>query len=53
MTATAKVRFTTYLDTVMALDGTLAKSSVDGTVWVATAGNLDIGNCPKGKFSIE
>jgi len=52
MTKDAKVRFLTYLDTVMALDGTLAISSVDGTAWVATGGNLDIANCPKGKFSI-
>jgi len=53
MTKDVYTRFLTYLDTVMALDGTLAKSSTDGTAWVATAGNLDIGNCPKGKFAIE
>lgn len=53
MTVSAKVRYLTYLDTVMMLDGTLAKSSIDGTTWVTTAGNLDIGNCPKGKFVTE
>ena len=52
MTASAKVRFLTYLDTVLAIDGTLAKTSADGTAWVTTGGNLDIDNCPKGKFSI-
>jgi hypothetical protein len=53
MTAASKVRFLTYLDTVLALDGTLAKSSTDGTAWVTTGGNLDIDNCPLGKYAIE
>ncbi len=48
-----KHRFLTYLDTCMILDGTNATSSADGDTWVTTGGNLDIGNCPKGKFSIE
>jgi len=52
MTASAKVRFLTYLDTVLAIDGTLAKTSADGTAWVTTGGNLDIDNCQKGKFAI-
>lgn len=52
MTAGAKVRFITYLDNVLAIDGTLAKTSADGTAWVVTGGNLDIANCPKGKFAI-
>ena len=48
-----KHRFLTYLDTVMILDGTNATSSADGDAWVTTGGNLDIANCPKGKFVIE
>ena len=53
MTKNVKHRFLTYLDTVMVLDGTLKKSSTDGTTWVSTGGNLDIGNCPAGKYVIE
>lgn len=48
-----KHRFLTYLDTVMVLDGTNATASADGDTWVTTGGNLDIANCPKGKFAIE
>jgi len=48
-----KHRFLTYLDTVMILDGTNATASADGDAWVTTGGNLDIGNCPKGKYPIE
>jgi hypothetical protein len=48
-----KHRFLTYLDTCMVLDGTNATSSADGDTWVTTGGNLDIGNCPKGKFAVE
>ena len=52
MTKDVKTRFLTYLDTVMAIDGTKAISSVDGTAWVSTGGNLDIANCPKGKYAV-
>jgi len=48
-----KHRFLTYLDTVMILDGTNATSSADGDTFVTTGGNLDIGNCPKGKYAVE
>ena len=48
-----KHRFLTYLDTVMVLDGTNQTSSANGDTWVTTGGNLDIGNCPAGKFAIE
>ena len=48
-----KHRFLTYLDTVMILDGTNATSSADGDIFVTTGGNLDIGNCPKGKYAVE
>jgi len=48
-----KHRFLTYLDTVMVLDGTNQTASADGNTWVTTGGNLDIGNCPAGKFAIE
>ena len=52
MTKDIKTRFVTYLDTVMAIDGIKAISSPDGTAWVSTGGNLDVGNCPKGKFAV-
>ena len=48
-----KHRFLTYLDTCMVLDGTNKTSSADGDTWVTTGGNLDIANCPAGKFAIE
>jgi len=35
------------------LDGTNATSSADGDTFVTTGGNLDIGNCPKGKYAVE
>ena len=48
-----KHRFLTYLDTVMILDGTNQTSSANGDTFVTTGGNLDIGNCPAGKYAIE
>jgi len=48
-----KHRFLTYLDTVMVLDGTNHTSSADGNTWVTTGGNLDIGDCPAGKYALE
>ena len=49
-----KVRFLTYLDTVLALDeGNNQKTSADGNTWVTSSGNLDVGNMPAGKFAIE
>ena len=48
-----KHRFLTYLDTVMVLDGTNKYASANGDTWVTTGGNLDIGNCPAGKYPIE
>lgn len=53
LTAAAKVRFLTFLDTVLAIDGTTKKTSADGTLWVTTGGNLDVGNMPAGKYAIE
>lgn len=53
MTAGAKVRFLTFLDTVLALDGTLKKTSADGTAWVTSAGNLDVSNMPAAKYAVE
>jgi len=53
LTKDVKHRFLTYLDTVMILDGTNKRSSADGDTWVSTGGNLDIENCPAGKFAIE
>lgn len=50
LTANAKMRFLTYLDTVMGINGTDKISSTDGETWVTTGGNLDIENCPAGKY---
>lgn len=47
------VRFLTFADTVLALDGTNKKSSENGTSWVTTGGNLDIDNMPLGKYALN
>lgn len=53
-TKDVKVRFLTYLDTVVAYNGTdAAASAADGTTWVATAGNLEVQNFPLGDVAIE
>jgi hypothetical protein len=50
---TGDVRFVTYLDTVAAINGTTCKSSANGTTWVTTGGNLDVGNMPNGQYILE
>lgn len=49
----ATVRFETYLNQVVMVDGTNVKSSADGTTWVDTGGSFDVANMPKGKYVIE
>ncbi len=51
--ANSSVRFMTFADTVLALDGTNKKTSANGTAWVTTGGNLDVGNMPLGKYAIN
>jgi len=53
LTASAKMRFATFLDTTVGVNGTDVISSTDGASWVTTGGNLDIGNMPVGKYVIE
>jgi hypothetical protein len=53
LTAGAKMRFDTLLDTTVAVNGTDAISSADGESWVTTGGNLDVGNMPKGTMVRE
>lgn len=53
LTADAKMRFLTYLNTTLGLNGTDKITSADGSTWVTTGGNLDVGNMPAGKFAIE
>ena len=53
LTASLKCRFLTYLDTVAAFNGTDKFSSADGASWVATGGNLDIGNMPASTLGME
>ena len=53
ITASSTIRFLTYLDTVLALDGTAATSSANGTSWVTTGGNFDLANIPQGKYGLE
>ncbi len=48
-----KVRFLTFANTVLALDGTNKKTSADGEAWVTTGGNLDVGNMPAGKYAVN
>lgn len=54
LTKDIKTRFLTYLDTVVAYNGTDAAScSVNGTVWAAANGNLDGANFPLGNVAME
>lgn len=53
ITNSSTVRFLTYLDTVLALDGTIATSSSDGISWITTGGTFDLANIPKGKYGLE
>jgi len=53
LTAGAKIRLETLLDTTVAVNGAEAISSADGANWVTTGGNLDVGNMPKGTMVRE
>lgn len=53
LTASAKMRFFTFLDTTAGLNGTDKLSTEDGITWATTGGNLDVGNMPAGKFGLE
>jgi hypothetical protein len=53
MTASSNTRFLTFADTVLAIDGTLAKSSTNGTTWVTTGGNLNVDDMPAGKYVLN
>ncbi len=53
LTASLKMRFETFLNTTIGVNGTDAISSADGASWVTTGGNLDIGNMPKGTLVRE
>ncbi|MFA5158515.1 MAG: hypothetical protein WC451_05020 [Patescibacteria group bacterium] len=53
LTNSANARFLTFLNTTMVSNGINKYSTVDGTTWVDTGGNLDIGNCPLGTLGIE
>lgn len=46
-----KTRFFTYLDTMVALNGTDAVKGWNGSAWIATGGSLDISNFPVTKFA--
>ena len=54
LTKDIKSHFVTFLDTVAILNGSDAcKSSANGTTFVTTGGNLDVGNMPQGKYGME
>lgn len=53
LTASAKMRFETFLDTTIGVNGTDKISSADGSSWVTTGGDLDIGNAPAGTLVKE
>ena len=53
LTKDLKAHFTTFLDTTVLVNGTEAITTTDGIAWVNTAGNLDVGDMPKGKYVTE
>lgn len=54
LTKNIKTRFLTYLDTVVAYNGTdAATCSINGTTWAAATGNLDGANFPLGDVAME
>ena len=53
LTASTKMRFETFLDTTVGINGTDAISTADGSNFVTSGGNLDIGNMPKGTMVKE
>jgi len=46
VTQGVKMRFETFLNTTIGVNGTDKISTADGSSWVTTGGNLDIGNMP-------
>lgn len=53
ITAGAKCRFLTFLDTTVAFNGTDKLTTADGSTWVHTGGNLDAANIPAGTMGCE
>ena len=49
----SSMRFLTFLDTTMMLNGVDRVSTFGGETWVTTGGNLDIANCPVGNLCME
>jgi len=52
-TATQKIRFVQFLDTITAFNGTDGARSFDGSSWVSSGGPHDVGNFPIGKYAVE
>lgn len=48
-----KVRFATFLDTTVAVNGSSANATTDGSTWVSSGTNLDVANMPIGTYAIE
>lgn len=53
LTASLKMRFLTYLDSCLAINGTDAERAWNGSSWVTTGGAFDLANMPAGKYPIE
>lgn len=54
LTASLKMRFLQFLDSVLAINGTDAVRAYNGTSWITTGGAFDLGNMPSGnKYVIE
>jgi hypothetical protein len=53
ITAGAKCRFLTFLDTTVAFNGTDKLTTANGTTWVHTGGNFDAANLPVGTMGCE
>ncbi len=47
----ARTRFITYLDTMALLNGTDSVKAFNGSSWISSGGNLDVGNFPVTKFA--
>lgn len=54
LTASLKMRFLQFLDSVLAINGTDAVRAFNGSSWITTGGAFDLGNMPAGnKYVIE
>lgn len=53
LTAGAKMRFITFLNTTVGLNGTDKITSPDGAGWAIAGGALDVDHMPQGQYALE